>query len=179
MYLSGARREVKSVAEYRKELPLSFLASKLMEKRASIIRAGSSCSNSISDGDDASLGSQGSSASSVVLDLDSSDVELMRLAVAKVVDGFTRTILDYYSFAWESLIAMRDHGRHKEKIRKAIRIQCWFRGFWSQLAVKRKKEQIRLEEERIARQRAGLKGGEWGEVQMGGWSIDRKCPIDR
>ena len=141
------------MAEYRKELPLSFLASKLMEKRASIIRAGSSCSNSISDGDDASLGSQGSSASSVVLDLDSSDVELMRLAVAKVVDGFTRMILDYYSFAWESLIAMRDHGRHKEKIRKAIRIQCWFRGFWSQLAVKRKKEQIRLEEERIARQR--------------------------
>ncbi len=131
-------KEVRNISEYRKELPLAYLAKKMLAGGRS--RGG---------GDEDASRSSGSSA---MVQMDPAEVEIMRLAVGKVVDGFTRLILQYYSSAWGSLIDMRDRSREKERLAKAIRLQNWFRGLWAKLAVRRKKEAIRLaEEERLRR----------------------------
>jgi len=143
--------EVKNVVDYRKKLPLAFLASKMLKNGRRKTKNKKAANND----DDASVNSITSYASSTSLavEMESDDVELMRLAVGKVVDGFMRMILEYYSEAWKSFLRVRDHSRQLECIAKATQIQCWFRGMWGKLAVKRRKEEIRLEEVRQARLR--------------------------
>lgn len=84
--------EVKNVADYRKKLPLAFLASKMLKNG----RAKKKDQRPSLEGDDASVGSTVSYASStsLAIEMESDDVELMRLAVGKVVDGFMRMILE-------------------------------------------------------------------------------------
>ena len=98
------------------------------------------------DNDDVSVDSQTSQASSVLVELDAADMEVMRLAVGKVVDGFMRMILVYYGYAWKAFVAERDRSRHLERCGKAVKIQCWFRGCWTKLGVRRRKEQVAREE---------------------------------
>ncbi|GMH77772.1 hypothetical protein TrST_g13860 [Triparma strigata] len=143
--------EVQKIATFRKDLPLSFLSSKLLANGKG--KKSKKKKKAFND-DDASVDSQGSNASSVLVEMDAADIEIMKLACQKVVDGFMRMIVAYFGHAWKALIAQRDHSRHLEKIRKATTIQCWFRGLWARLGVKRKKEaMIQAEKDRIENER--------------------------
>lgn len=148
---SNSLRSSQKIATFRKDLPLSFLSSKLLANgKGKKSRRKKKAFND----DDASVDSQGSNASSVLVEMDAADIEIMKLACQKVVDGFMRMIVAYFGHAWKALIAQRDHSRQLEKIRKATTIQCWFRGLWAKLGVKRKKEaMIQAEKDRIENER--------------------------
>ncbi|GMI03979.1 hypothetical protein TrLO_g250 [Triparma laevis f. longispina] len=139
--------EVQKVAIYRKDLPLSFLSSKLLANGKGKKKGRKPRS---------SFDSVTSEASSVLVEMDAADIEIMKLACQKVVDGFMRMIIIYFGKAWKMLINQREWSRHEERVKKATKIQCWFRGLWAVLGVKREKEQMmkdekdRIENERLA-----------------------------
>jgi len=102
--------------------------------------AGGNNNRSNDDGDDVSLAF---SEESVLTDMDPADVEIMRVAVGKVVDGMTRLILGYYSQGFARIVEMRDASRNRERLSKALQIQKWYRSLWVKRMVKRRRDALR------------------------------------
>ena len=153
-------KEVINVNSFRKELPLKFLAGVAMEKakkRTAVTKAEkekkkataaaaatheteAAYNNPANDDDDISITSDGSS---VMIEMDEGEIDVMRLAVGKVVDGFMRLLMDYYSFTFKQLLQIRDASRAGQRVKCASQIQGWFRGFWAKRMVRRKRNAIK------------------------------------
>jgi len=124
--------EVKDIDAFRKELPLKYLAGAMVRRRQERIDAG---------GDDESSAAES----------DVDELEIMRLACGKVVEGFKRLIIEYYATAFKSLIWKRDQSREKEREERAQQIQGWWKSMFAKLAVKRiKSKKIQGELDRLA-----------------------------
>ena len=101
--------EITNINNFRKDLPLSYLAAAMLRTKERRKLEESSDENS-------SIYSHNSDSI-----YDSDELEIMKLACGKVVDGFMKMIVAYFGYAWKNLIRMRDCKRLLEKNAKGER----------------------------------------------------------
>ena len=101
--------EITNINNFRKDLPLSYLAAAMLRTKERRKLEESSDENS-------SIYSHNSDSI-----YDSDELEIMKVACGKVVDGFMKMIVAYFGYAWKNLIRMRDCKRLLEKNAKGER----------------------------------------------------------